>query len=132
MANLIPAGRRVGNNGAMKVLIILNDAPYGGERAYNGLRTAMTLQKEHGADVRVFLFADAIWAAASGQKTPDGYYNVERMLKAILAKGGQIKLCGSCADARGFDRENAVPGVLIGSMPELADWVVEAEKSLVF
>jgi|GEM_PF-6244757 len=66
------------------------------------------------------------------RRTPDGYYNVERMLKAILAKGGQIKLCGSCADARGFDRENAVPGVLIGSMPELADWVVEAEKSLVF
>lgn len=132
MTALMPIGWRVGQNRTMKVLVIVNDAPYGGERAYNGLRTAMTLQKEHNADVRVFLFADAIWAAASGQKTPDGYYNVERMLKAILAKGGQIKLCGSCADARGFDRERAVPGTQIGSMTELCDWIMEADKTLVF
>ncbi len=31
----------------MKVLIIINDAPYGTEKAYNALRLAMALQKEH-------------------------------------------------------------------------------------
>jgi uncharacterized protein involved in oxidation of intracellular sulfur len=31
----------------MKILFIINDAPYGSEKAYNGLRMAMTLQKEH-------------------------------------------------------------------------------------
>ena len=30
----------------MKVLIIINDAPYGTEKAYNALRVAMQLQKE--------------------------------------------------------------------------------------
>jgi uncharacterized protein involved in oxidation of intracellular sulfur len=30
----------------MKVLIIINDAPYGSEKAYNALRIAMQLQKD--------------------------------------------------------------------------------------
>lgn len=39
----------------MKVLIIINDAPYGTEKAYNALRMAMTLQKEHeNVDTSIF------------------------------------------------------------------------------
>lgn len=34
----------------MRVLFIINDAPYGSEKAYNALRMAMTLQREF-ADV---------------------------------------------------------------------------------
>ena len=34
-----------------KILIIINDAPYGTEKAYNALRMAMTMQKEHGEKV---------------------------------------------------------------------------------
>ncbi len=30
-----------------RILIIINDAPYGTEKAYNALRLAMTLQKKH-------------------------------------------------------------------------------------
>jgi uncharacterized protein involved in oxidation of intracellular sulfur len=30
----------------MKVLFVINDAPYGTEKAYNALRLAMALQKE--------------------------------------------------------------------------------------
>jgi len=41
-------------------------------------------------------------AAKSGQKTPDGYYNVERMLKGVVAGKGQILLCTTCMDARGL------------------------------
>jgi len=29
----------------MNILIVINDAPYGDDRPYNALRTAMTLQK---------------------------------------------------------------------------------------
>jgi sulfur relay (sulfurtransferase) complex TusBCD TusD component (DsrE family) len=36
----------------------------------------------------VFLMADAVLAAKAKQKTPDGYYNVERMLKGVLARKG--------------------------------------------
>ena len=85
----------------MKVLIIINDAPYGTEKAYNVLRLAMALQKEHAdAEVWVFLMADAVTCALPSQTTPQGYYNIERMLKAVINKGGQVKACGTCSDVR--------------------------------
>ena len=87
----------------MNILLILNDAPYGSEKAYNALRLAMTLQKEQAdVTVQIFLMADAVTCALPNQTTPQDYYNIERMLKSIVAKGGQIKACGSCADARGL------------------------------
>lgn len=76
----------------MKYLFIVNDGPYGTEKAYNALRLAMAMQKEVDADVRVFLMADAVANAVSGQNTPQGFYNVERMIKGVLAKGGKVKL----------------------------------------
>jgi uncharacterized protein involved in oxidation of intracellular sulfur len=39
----------------MKALLILNDAPYGSERTYNGLRLAGSRSREENAQVRVFL-----------------------------------------------------------------------------
>jgi uncharacterized protein involved in oxidation of intracellular sulfur len=74
----------------MQILLILNDPPYGTERCYNGLRLALALIKsEPGTRVTVFLMADAVVAAKARQKTPDGYYNVERMLKGWLPGRGR-------------------------------------------
>ncbi|MDX3966918.1 MAG: DsrE family protein [Bradyrhizobium sp.] len=87
----------------MKTLFILNDPPYGSERCYNALRLASALlKKDPEAGITVFLMADAVVAAKAGQKTPDGYYNVERMLKRVLVGKGQVLLCGTCMDARGL------------------------------
>ena len=72
-----------------KTLIILNDPPYGTERSYNGLRLAGALAKRDGEEVRVFLMGDAAACAKRGQQTPNGYYNVERMLQSI-ARQGQV------------------------------------------
>lgn len=117
----------------MKVLFILNDAPYGTEKTYNALRLAMALQKHQpGTDVRIFLMADAVTAALQTQNTPQGYYNVERMLKAVIAKGGQVKLCGTCCDARGITSLAMIEGAQISSMVELAQWTTGSEKTLVF
>jgi uncharacterized protein involved in oxidation of intracellular sulfur len=68
-------------------LLIVNDAPYGNERPYNALRLALNLIKRPEASVRVFLMGDGVNCAARGQKTPDGYYNVERMLQSIARRG---------------------------------------------
>lgn len=117
----------------MKILMILNDAPYGSEKTYNALRLAMALQKEHAeAELNLFLMADAVTAALPLQATPQGYYNLERMLRAVLAKGGQIKACGTCSDARGIKGLGLVEGVEISTMSRLAQWTVEADKVLVF
>jgi len=117
----------------MNVLILINDAPYGTEKAYNALRLAMAIQKDHPeAQVNVFLMADAVTCAVAGQNTPNGYYNIERMLKAVLGKGGKVKTCGSCTEARGIKNVPLVQGAEIGSMPELAQWTMEADKVFTF
>ena len=72
-----------------KILFVINDAPYGSERPYNAMRHAMNLIKREGVQVKVFLVADAVYCARKGQKTPEGYYNIERMV-ASLAKRGKV------------------------------------------
>lgn len=68
-------------------LFIINDAPYGIERPYNALRLAMNLSKREDAKVRVFLTGDGVLCAHKGQKTPDGYYNLERMMQSLVKRG---------------------------------------------
>jgi len=70
-------------------LFIINDSPYGNERPYNALRLALNLAKCDGTYIRVFLLGDGVNCAVAGQKTPEGYYNTERMLKS-LAKRGEV------------------------------------------
>ncbi len=69
----------------MNMLLILNDGPYGSERAYNGLRLAMSLLKNPDVALQVFLFGDAVQCAVANQETPQGYYNVERMIRSLVA-----------------------------------------------
>jgi len=68
-------------------LFILNDGPYGNERAYNGLRLALNLVKRPQASVRVFLIGDGVNCALAGQQTANGYYNIERMLSSVARRG---------------------------------------------
>lgn len=117
----------------MKTLFILNDPPYGTERVYNGLRLAHALAKNDAeADITVFLMADAVSAAKAGQKTPDGFYNLERMLKRVIAGKGRVLLCGTCMDARGIAEAEVMPGSRRSTMDELAAATIEADKVLVF
>ena len=118
---------------AQKILIIINDAPYGTEKAYNALRLAIQIGKDHeDTEVRVFLMADAANCAITNQNTPNGYYNIERMLKAVLVKGGKVKICGSCAEARGLKNVQLIEGTEISTMAELTNLVVESDKVVTF
>ena len=76
-------------DGKRTTLFIVNDSPYGNERPYNALRLAMALAKQPDATVQVFLIGDGVNCAIAGQKTPNGYYNVERMVQSI-ARQGQV------------------------------------------
>lgn len=117
----------------MKILFILNDPPYSTERIYNGLRLAHALLKKASQpEVTVFLMADAVVGAKAGQKTPDGYYNVERMLKRVAAGHGKVLLCGTCMDARGLDDSALMAGARRSTMDELAAATIEADKIMVF
>ncbi len=114
----------------MKALFILNDPPYGTERSFNGLRLAKALAGK-GAEVTVFLMADAVACAKAGQKVPQGYYNLELMTKAI-ARSGEVLLCGTCMDARGIADAELVEGARRSTMDELAECTLGADRVLVF
>jgi uncharacterized protein involved in oxidation of intracellular sulfur len=112
-------------------LFIVNDAPYGNERAYNALRLAGALASREGQAVRLFLMADAVTCAKSGQKVPEGYYNVQIMLGTVARKGA-VGLCGTCMDTRGLREEELIEGAKRSTLAQLADWTAEADKVLVF
>lgn len=116
----------------MKTLLILNDAPYGSERTYNGARLAGALAKQEGNEVKVFLIGDAAAAAHNKQKVPSGFYNLEVMLGVFVSHRGVIGVCGTCMDARGIAVDDLVAGAHRSSMDELAQWTAWADKVLVF
>ncbi|MCK6531187.1 DsrE family protein [Myxococcota bacterium] len=115
-----------------KNLFILNDAPYGTERSYNGLRLAGALARREGEEVRVFLMGDAASCARAGQKVPSGYYNLEVMLGSVARHGGQIGVCGTCMDARGLGDEGLAGTARRSTLDELTAWTQWAEKVLVY
>lgn len=117
----------------MKTLFIINDAPYGSEKAYNALRFAMQIQKGYEkAEVCLFLMADAVTCALPNQNTPSGYYNIERMLKTVISKNGKVKLCTTCADARGTKDFKFIEGAELSKMKELTQLTIESDKVITF
>jgi uncharacterized protein involved in oxidation of intracellular sulfur len=115
----------------MKYLLILNDAPYGNERSYNELRLALSLAKTADSEIRLFLMADAAACGKSGQTTPQGYHNLEGMLKSLVNRAVPIGVCGSCMDARGTSETDLIAGVHRSYMEELTDWAIWADKAIV-
>lgn len=116
----------------MKVLVILNDPPYGTERCYNGLRLAGSLAKRDAVTVRVFLMGDAAACAKAGQTVPRGWYNLSHMLTVVTQHGGEVGVCGSCMDARGLTDGELIGGARRSSLEELTDWTLWADHVITF
>jgi uncharacterized protein involved in oxidation of intracellular sulfur len=116
----------------MKTLLILNDAPYGSERSYNGVRLAGSLSKIEGEDVKLFLIGDAAACAKGGQKVPEGFYNLQVMLGRVMRNGAEIGACGTCMDARGIAEGELIEGSHKSTMAELTAWTQWADKVIVF
>lgn len=83
-------------------------------------------------DVTVFLMADAVLCAKAGQKTPEGYYNLERMVRRVMSAKGRVLMCGTCMDARGLDTGDMLDCAARSTMDELAEATLAADKVLVF
>ncbi len=115
-----------------KLLFILNDPPYGTERSYNALRLARLATKDDSVETRIFLFGDAAGCALPGQKTPDGYYNIHRMLRDAIRHGAEVGVCGACLDARGLQDLELAEGSERSNMDALTEWTLWADKVIVF
>lgn len=70
--------------------------------------------------------------AIPNQNTPNGYYNIERMLKRSTNKGARLLLCGSCLEARGLQKIELVEKGEISTMAEQTNQIVESDKVLTF
>ena len=115
-----------------RILLVLNEAPYGSERTYNGLRLAGALSRREGVELRIFLIGDSVACAKSGQKVSPGYYNTETMLAAAIRHGATVGVCGTCIDARSIAEADLTPGSRRSTMDELTAWTLEADKVIVF
>ena len=116
-----------------KTLFIVNDPPYGTERAYNALRLAINvLKRDPSTELRMFLVGDGASCAKSGQSVPQGYYSVETMLKALVRRGGIVGICGTCMDTRGLKDTELVECTRRSSLDEMTEWTLWADKVLVF
>lgn len=116
----------------MRILFIINDPPYGTERAYNALRHANALVTCPEVELKIFFIADAVQCARRGQHTPNGYYNLERMVAKVGGFGAECGACGSCMDARALTDDVLISVVHRSSMDELRDWTLWADKVLVY
>jgi uncharacterized protein involved in oxidation of intracellular sulfur len=115
-----------------KTLFILNDPPYGTERSYNALRLAGSLSKRESHEVKIFLIGDGASCAKAKQNVPQGYYNLEAMLRGAAHHGAEIGVCGSCMDARGITEGELAEGTKRSTLEQLTDWTSWADKTLVF
>lgn len=113
--------------------IVINAAPYGDERANSALRLARALVSAAiKINVKIFLLGDAVVAAKKGQKTPEGYPNLEEILWELIKQGVEVVTCSTCASARGLGSEDMIEGVQNGTVMQLAHWLKESHGALSF
>jgi uncharacterized protein involved in oxidation of intracellular sulfur len=117
----------------MKTLIVLNRNPYDGtDVTWNALRLGEKLI-EKGTELRIFLMNDSIDLAKEGVTPPEGYYNLTEMLQELIAKGVQVKVCGTCLLRCGIHKQKPlIEGAPEAKMPELAEWITESDKVISF
>ncbi|MDH2997570.1 hypothetical protein A1D22_07525 [Pasteurellaceae bacterium LFhippo2] len=114
-----------------KILFIINSAPYGNETFFSGLRLAVQLQEQHKAQIKLFLMSDAVVAGLANQNPAESYH-AQQMIEILTAQGAEVRLCKTCATARGITDLKLADGVTISTLVELADWTIEADKVLTF
>ncbi len=118
----------------MQILLVFNRQPYDStDVTWNGLRLANQIL-DAGQQVKIFLMNDSVDMARDVCKPPEGYdQDLSQMLKELIAKGVQVKVCGTCMARCGiYKKYPYFNGAEKARMPELAKWVIESKKVLTF
>lgn len=115
-----------------RIAIVASGAAYGSESLFNSLRLAIALKEEgEPLDLKLFLMSDAVTAGLRNQQPSEGY-NIQQMLEILTAQDVPVKLCKTCTDGRGITSLPLIEGVEIGTLIELAQWTLAADKVLTF
>ena len=115
-----------------KILIIVHAPPYGSERCLSALRLATALAgRDNPPEVRLFLMSDATVLGLPNQI--DGAGNgLQGMVETLVGYGVDIRLCRTCALARGLAELPLISGTQIGTLAELAEATLVADKVITF
>ena len=115
-----------------KIVMIVHAAPYGSERCLSALRVANALAgRDDAPQLQVFLMSDATVVALPGQQDGAGS-GLQAQVETLVQTGATVKLCRTCAMARGLADLPLIEGVTIGTLPELAEGTLAADKVLTF
>ncbi len=116
------------------ILMIVSAPAYGSERMLSALRlaTAIATQEVETVDLRLFMMSDAVTVGLAGQADALAGGGLQQMVEGLLVHGAQICLCRTCALARGVAEQVLIPGVQIGTLAELAEWTLAADKVVSF
>lgn len=112
------------------IVIIANGAAYGSESLFNSLRLAIALREQPSRFTPVF-DVRCRNRRVTRSKPAEGY-NIQQMLEILTAQNVPVKLCKTCADGRGITPLPLIDGVEIGTLVELAQWTLAADKVLTF
>ena len=87
-----------------------------------------------GSEVRIFLMSDAVDMAREVCRPPEGYdQDLSQMLKALIARGVTVKVCGTCMARCGIYKNHPYfEGAEKSTMPALAEWVMDSDKVVSF
>ncbi len=116
---------------ARSALIVLSRSPFDGDTTWNALRLAAMLQSQHVA-VRVFVMNDATDLVRQGAVQEGAEFDLQGMLRGLLAHGGRLKVCTTCVTRCGMHSGDVMPEVVMATMGDLATWVVESDRALTF
>jgi len=116
----------------MNILMIINGSAYGLDSTFNAIRLAANMAGHEDVEMTVFLLGDGVTAAMAGQKTPDSYYKLDRIIRSVPRHGGRILCRGTCMDARGITEDMLTEDAARSTMDALGDHTLAPDKVLVF
>lgn len=117
-----------------KVLIIVHAPPYGSERVLSALRlaTALVSQEDERVDLSIYMMSDAVTVGLPNQPVAEAGGGLQQMVENLVEHGVTVRLCRTCAVARGLGDVVLIPGVAIGTLAEMASAAIEADKVITF
>ncbi len=116
-----------------KIVIIIHAPPYGSERCLSALRlaTALVGVDTDPPEVQLFLMSDATVLGLPNQVDGTGK-GLQTMVEELVSRNVIIRVCRTCAYARGIAELPLIPGTSIGTLGDLAQATLEADKVITF